>query len=35
MRRLRRDLWLALDYAARALLRALDHIGAPRSERGE
>jgi hypothetical protein len=30
-----RLLWLLADYTARALIRALDHIGAPRSERGE
>jgi len=35
MSRLRRDLWLALDYTARAIVRALDAIGRPRSERGE
>jgi hypothetical protein len=35
MKRLRRDLDLLVIYTARALIRALDAIGAPRSERGE
>ena len=32
---MRRLLWLLADYTARAILHALDAIGAPRSERGE
>jgi len=35
MRDIRRLAWLLADYTARALIRALDHIGQPRSERGE
>ena len=35
MKRLRRDLWLLADYAARAFERLLDAIGQPRDERGE
>jgi len=32
---MRRLLWLLADYAARALIRALDAVGRPRSERGD
>ena len=32
---MRRLLWLLADYTARAILRALDAIGRPRSERGD
>jgi hypothetical protein len=35
MKGIRRLAWLLADYTARALIRALDAIGAPRSERGE
>jgi len=32
---MRRLLWLLADYTARALIRVLDAIGQPRSERGD
>jgi hypothetical protein len=35
MRDIRRLAWLLADYTARALIRVLDAIGAPRDERGE
>jgi len=35
MKGIRRTPWLLADYTACALIRALDAIGAPRSERGE
>jgi hypothetical protein len=35
MKGIRRLAWLLADYTARALIRALDAIGQPRSERGE
>ena len=35
MKGIRRLAWLLADYTARAIIRALDAIGAPRSERGE
>jgi hypothetical protein len=32
---MKRLLWLLADYAARAIIRALDAIGQPRNERGD